>query len=252
MSDYFFQQPDEEEKREYLRMEAERMRQQMPTPPPTQSPSGMSPRLSPNGPTPIDGLGSPELGPMPEEQSNPLDSYNNFMQQNGALSTALDFMPVVGDAKGFLEAEGPLDYLFAAAGVVPVVGDAAKQAYKMKKIADSQKRYEKSQADTLTPGHRAIEDPSHSFVRERMGNEFLDANLPEYIDEIDPSSYADMSPEFRRLWKALERDDYLGFDRTDDLMQTISDADIHELVDNFDLSPQLKSALGRYINGQYR
>jgi hypothetical protein len=61
-----------------------------------------------------------------------------------------------------------------------------------------------------------------------------------------------MSPEFRRLWKALERDDYLGFDRTDDLMQTLSDADIDELVDNFDLSPQLKSALGRYINGQYR
>ena len=56
MSDYFFQQPDEEEKREYLRMEAERMRQQMPTPPP----SGMSPRLNPNGPTPINGLGSPD------------------------------------------------------------------------------------------------------------------------------------------------------------------------------------------------
>lgn len=57
MSDYFFQQPDEEEKREYLRMEAERMRQQMPT----QPPSGMSPELSPNGPIPIDGLYSSDL-----------------------------------------------------------------------------------------------------------------------------------------------------------------------------------------------
>jgi hypothetical protein len=254
MSDYFFQQPDEEEKREYLRMEAERIRRQMdinglqklPTPPS----QNISPRL--DGPTPINGLNSPDLGPMPEGQPDPLSSYKNFMQQNGALSTALDFMPLVGDAKGFLEAEGPLDYVFATAGLVPGFGDAAKQAYKMKKIADAQKRYDNTQADTLTPGHRAIQDPGHSVVRERMGDDFLDANLPEYIDEIDPSSYAEMSPEFRRLWKALERDDYLGFDRTDDLMQALSDADIDELVDNFDLSPQLKSALGRYINGQYR
>jgi hypothetical protein len=55
MSDYFFQQPDEEEKQEYLRMEMERMQnmqQQMPVPPP----SNRSPRLSPNRPTPIGGL----------------------------------------------------------------------------------------------------------------------------------------------------------------------------------------------------
>jgi len=65
MSDYFFQQPDEEEKREYLRRELERMKrlgqmngaQAMPTPPP----SGMSPDLSPYKPTPIGGLYSPDL-----------------------------------------------------------------------------------------------------------------------------------------------------------------------------------------------
>jgi len=65
MSDYFFQQPDEEEKREYLRRELERMQRQgqmngaqaMPTPPP----SGMSPDLSPYKPTPIGGLYSPDL-----------------------------------------------------------------------------------------------------------------------------------------------------------------------------------------------
>lgn len=57
MSDYFFQQPDEEEKREYLRMEAERMQREAQI-------NGTSPRL--DGPTPINGLNSPDLGPMPE------------------------------------------------------------------------------------------------------------------------------------------------------------------------------------------
>ena len=80
MSDYFFQQPDEEEKREYLRMEAERMQREAQT-------QGMSPRL--DGPTPINGLNSPDLGPMPEGQPDPLGSYRNFMQQNGALSPQL-------------------------------------------------------------------------------------------------------------------------------------------------------------------
>ena len=86
MSDYFFQQPDEEEKREYLRMEAERMQREaqingaLP-------PREMSPRL--DGPTPINGLNSPDLGPMPEGQPDPLGSYRNFMQQNGVLSPQL-------------------------------------------------------------------------------------------------------------------------------------------------------------------
>ena len=61
-----------------------------------------------------------------------------------------------------------------------------------------------------------------------------------------------MSPAMRRLWKALERDDYLGFDRTDDLMSTLTKADEEMLIENFDLSPQLKAALGRYINEQYK
>ena len=72
MSDYFFQQPDEEEKREALRMELEWMRRQaemngaqtMPVPPP----SNQSPSLSPYKPTPIEGLSSPDLGPeMPKK-----------------------------------------------------------------------------------------------------------------------------------------------------------------------------------------
>jgi hypothetical protein len=246
MSDYFFQQPDEEEKREYLRMELERMQreaqmngaQPMPVPPS----SNKSPSLSPNQPTPIEGLSSPDLGPeMPKK--GPFDML---------FETALDFTPVVGDVKGFMEAQSPMDYAFATAGLFPVVGDSLKAAYKAKKAAEAQKRYERYQADTWTPGHRGIEDPQHAGARERMGQEFLDSDLPEYVHEIEPEDFEAMSPSMRRLWKALERDDFLGFDRTDDLMSTLTKADEEMLIENFDLSPQLKSALGRYINEQYK
>jgi len=249
MSDYF-QQPDEEEKREYLRRELERMErlgqmngaQAMPTPPP----SGMSPPIGRGFPVQIDGLSSPDLGPEMDSQS-PIDSAIK-----GALNTAVDFTPVVGDAKGFMEAQSPMDYVFATAGLVPVVGDSLKAAYKAKKAAEAQKRYENYQADTWTPGHRSIEDANGAGARRRMGDEYLDSDLPEYIDEIGPEDFESMSPSFRRLWKALERDDYLGFDRTDDLMSTLTKADEEMLIENFDLSPQLKTALGRYINEQYR
>ena len=55
-----------------------------------------------------------------------------------------------------------------------------------------------------------------------------------------------VSPEFKRLLRALERDDYLGFDRIDDLMiQMFEDEDG---LSGFDASPGLKSAFGRYLN----
>ena len=246
MSDWFFQQPDEEEKREYMRRELERMQreaqmngaQPMPVPPPVPQ----SPPVGTGQAVPIEGLSSPDLGPeMPKKSAFDM-----------LFDTALDFAPVVGDVKGFMEAQSPMDYAFATAGLVPVVGDAAKAAYKAKKAAEAQKRYERYQADTWTPGHRGIEDPQHAGARERMGREFLDSDLPEYIDEIGPEDLEAMSPSMRRLWRALERDDYLGFDRTDDLMSTLTKADEEMLVQNFDLSPQLKTALGRYINEQYK
>ena len=145
-----------------------------------------------------------------------------------------------------------MDYAFASAGLVPVVGDAAKAAYKAKKTADAQKRYERYQSDTWTPGHRGLQDPAHGGVRERMANDYLDYDLPEYVHDVEPEDMEQMTPEFRRLWKALEKDDFLGFDRGDELFDTLLNADEHDLVDAFDMSPQLKSALGRYVNEQYR
>jgi filamentous hemagglutinin family protein len=48
---------------------------------------------------------------------------------------ALDFTPVIGDIKGFVEAETPFDYLLVALGVVPGAGDALAKALKEGKAA---------------------------------------------------------------------------------------------------------------------
>ncbi|WP_127956819.1 hypothetical protein [Serratia microhaemolytica] len=68
-----------------------------------------------------------------------LNAYHNDYQDPsskeliGQLSTLADFVPVVGDIKGFAEAEDTLDFLAAAIGVIPVVGDAAGNALKAAK-----------------------------------------------------------------------------------------------------------------------
>ena len=41
----------------------------------------------------------------------------------------IDFIPVIGDIKGFYEAESVGDYIFASAALVPLLGDGAKAAY---------------------------------------------------------------------------------------------------------------------------
>lgn len=45
-------------------------------------------------------------------------------------STALDFTPVIGDIKGYLEAETAGDYIWATVGLVPIAGDWLKGASK--------------------------------------------------------------------------------------------------------------------------
>jgi len=54
---------------------------------------------------------------------------------NEAASLGLDFVPVVGDIKGFHEAETALDYLAAAIGLIPGAGDVASKAIKAAETA---------------------------------------------------------------------------------------------------------------------
>ncbi|WP_338327892.1 HNH/ENDO VII family nuclease [Rosenbergiella epipactidis] len=49
--------------------------------------------------------------------------------------TGLDFVPIVGDIKGFVEAQTAIDYLAAALGVIPGAGDVAGKAIKAAETA---------------------------------------------------------------------------------------------------------------------
>lgn len=69
----------------------------------------------------------------------------------------------------------------------------------------------------------------------------------ELVADITDADLNEMSPESRRLMKALRDDDWLGFDRVDDLLVTIFD----EGLDGFDASIATKIALGRYVNQNY-
>jgi len=57
--------------------------------------------------------------------------YNQRREElKDILSTGADFVPVVGDIKGFAEAQSAIDYLAAAVGLIPGAGDAAGKVIK--------------------------------------------------------------------------------------------------------------------------
>ncbi|ENN8378893.1 hypothetical protein ACAX46_004363 [Providencia rettgeri] len=49
----------------------------------------------------------------------------------GATDFGIDFVPVVGDIKGFAEAQSAIDYLAATVGLIPVLGDGAGKYIKL-------------------------------------------------------------------------------------------------------------------------
>ncbi|WP_323662020.1 hemagglutinin repeat-containing protein [Pectobacterium parmentieri] len=53
----------------------------------------------------------------------------------GAAGFGVDFVPVVGDIKGFAEAQSAIDYLAAMVGLIPIAGDAAGKAIKAAEMA---------------------------------------------------------------------------------------------------------------------
>lgn len=72
---------------------------------------------------------------------------------NEAASLGLDFVPIVGDIKGFHEAETALDYLAAAVGLIPGAGDAAGKAIK---AAEKACLRQSSRAETPASASRRI------------------------------------------------------------------------------------------------
>lgn len=103
---------------------------------------------------------------------------------------------------------------------------------------------EEALASRRTPAYRDEIDRSiarESFVKD-IDNSGLESGA--YVGEFEIDEL-DLTPESKRLMRALERDDYLGFDRVDDLFVQLFD---EGGLENYDPSPQLKSAFGRYIN----
>jgi len=97
--------------------------------------------------------------------------------------------------------------------------------------------YKSEDARTIALRDTARENeniPYHDSVSE------LEEESRFWIDELE------VSPRFKRLLKALEREDYLGFDTVDQALGSLfKDVDP---VENFDVSPAFKTALGRYVN----
>ena len=97
---------------------------------------------------------------------------------------------------------------------------------------------------SATPAYK--DEVSRSVAREFFVKEVQNSGLESgaYIDEFDIDELT-VGPEAKRLLRALERDDYLGFDRIDDVFVQLFD---EGGLEDFDPSPQLKSAFGRYLN----
>jgi hypothetical protein len=71
----------------------------------------------------------------------------------------IDFIPVIGDIKGFAEAETKGDYFFATLGIIPLYGDAARkvhQAEKAYQAAKAAKNTEKMKAAMIKPAVELI------------------------------------------------------------------------------------------------
>lgn len=70
-----------------------------------------------------------------EMNNGPIGKFLNKNQKYILIGT--DFLPIFGDIKGFEEAKSALDYVFASAAIIPVIGDGAKLAYKQAKVSGS-------------------------------------------------------------------------------------------------------------------
>ena len=69
-----------------------------------------------------------------EACSTKISEHRNELLK-GAAGFGVDFVPVVGDIKGFAEAQSAIDYLAAMVGLIPIAGDAAGKAIKAAEVA---------------------------------------------------------------------------------------------------------------------
>lgn len=117
---------------------------------------------------------------------------------------ALDFTPVIGDIKGFMEAETPFDYLLVALGVVPGAGDAlakalkeGKAAYKTGDIATASAKMEEAKSLAGAKGGVAVEVPVTS------GGTANVVTVPRLKEQLVAENLANIAAQDARLAKAV-------------------------------------------------
>lgn len=123
-----------------------------------------------------------------------------------------------------------------------------KQAISDKPIVEQEERLEDEEEGALQSlrGPAYKDEVGRSVARETFVKEIEDSGLEAgaYVGEFEIDEL-NLTPPAKRLMRALERDDYLGFDRVDDLFVQLFD---ETGLEGYDASPQLKSAVGRYVN----
>lgn len=98
------------------------------------------------------------------------------------------------------------------------------------------------QADELILEQPAYKDAPEIF--DSVRDEFLNV-LPEDAESSDVmDAISEFSPEYKNFIKALERDDWLGFDFPS---QAINAA-LSEEIDNYEVSKGLKQSIGKMVN----
>jgi hypothetical protein len=106
-----------------------------------------------------------------------------------------------------------------------------------------------AEAAAVEPGEQLSQEPAFieaPFLFVQARDKFLDTLAEDAESEEVLEAAEGFGPEYRNFIKALERDDWLGFDFPSQAI----DAALSEEFENFDPSPGLKSAMGRMVNAE--
>jgi len=85
---------------------------------------------------------------------------------------------------------------------------------------------------------------SKEYAYDRIRNEFLDIMDEDADIDLVMENLNDFSPEYRRILRALDKEDWLGFDVPSQALNAVFSED----QSNFEFGIGLKSAIGRLVN----
>ena len=104
--------------------------------------------------------------------------------------------------------------------------------------------YKKDVAGEYLEAFEDIDDTS--YVTAVITGDF-DGLTPDELGYVK-DSLKKLNPRMRNLLRALQRDDYLGFDTPFEAIDAILTEDTESLFSNFDMSPSLKSGITKYMD----